>query len=540
MRRTLSTITLTLTLTFFLLVLTSFAATGGVNGGKKDVSPYDYGLRTARNGVERYQVLLKTHQAAVKAGVNVNYSGIDTLQIDVPESPNRIPLTQYNDFKGCVLVVKNTSKKDWLFYVANKEQSVQVSKKLIDKGDFRSISELSKGKYLLLIEDEKPWVLNRRGHDYGHQRRDILLVKNGIAVNRTVMPYNNVHSSPTCTYIPVIDKPFVVKNLTVIRDSSCTFVTSLFFVSGFDNVQFSNVYIYTPDNSLTGDRAIRVYNSTNVTFTDVYIKGTYSQPDYSGYGFSLGNIWNFKGKRLYGKGNWGVFGTNNMNTVHIEDSQINRFDIHCYGRDLSYDRVVFFDRYNSHSSVFGTIVYNNCTFTNFVPSQFGGSYNAFVAHNVEFNNCVFNLAPKKNYLCCPLGVTNEINTRPELTKKCLPNINIKNMKVNMAEGVKDFCLFSFKRIGNLEDTFYGISTISIDGLTVNSTSNTSVRYIQLSNRIIKTPKKVRISIKNVNINQPKQGFVEKMLFSNEALLRFNIPVDEEEVRWSNVVNLRLE
>lgn len=525
-------------LVLFAVSLIPIVCFSSTHNGKKDVSPFDFGLAKAKTGVERYAVLLKTHQAAVKAGVNVNYSGIDTLQIDVPEFPNRIPLTQYNDFKGCVLVVKNTSKKNWLFYVARKEQSVLVSKNLIDKGDFRSIHELSKGKYLLLIEDEKPWVLNRKGHDYGHQRRDILLIQNGIAINRTVMPYNNVHSSPTCTYIPVIDKPFVVKNLTVLRDPSCTFVTSLIFVSGFNNVQFSNVYIYTPDNSLTGDRAIRVYNSTNVTFTDVCIKGTYSQPDYSGYGFSLGNIWNFKGKGLYGKGNWGVFGTNNMNKVHIEDSQINRFDIHCYGRDLSYDRVVFFDLFNSHSSVFGTIVYNNCTFTNFVPSQFGGSYNAFVAHNVEFNSCVFNLAPPKNYLCRPLSVTKEINTRPELTKKCLPNIIIKNMMVNMAEGVKDFTIFSFKRKDDLMDIFDGISTISIDGLVVNSTPDTPVRYIQLSNRVVKTSQKVRISIKNVSINQPKQD--AKIPYSNDALLRFNIPIDEGKVYWSNVNNLRLE
>ena len=351
--------------------------------GRKDISPYDFGLATAKTGVERYEVLLKAHSAAVATGVNVDYSGIDSLDIEIPESFKRIPLTHCNDFKGCVLNIRNTVKKVTLFYLVRKEMAVSVDKKLIDRGDFRLIPEISKGKYLLLIEDENPWVLNRKGHDYGHQRKDILLVENGRAKNKTTMPYDNEYSSPKCTYIPVgNDDSFVVKNLTVRRDPSCTFVTFVFTVSGFDNVQFSNVSIYTPENNLTGDHAIAVTNSTNVTFTDVTIEGTYSQQRVSGYGISLNNIWNFKAKRLYGNGNWGVFGNNNVNVAKIEDSQINRFDIHCYGRDISFNKVDFFGLYNQFSSVYGTIQYDKCTFTEFVPLLNGTSYNAYVGYDI--------------------------------------------------------------------------------------------------------------------------------------------------------------
>lgn len=527
---------------FFLLSLSGMLSCSSLrNAGteKRDVSPYDFGLAEAKTGIDRYLVLRKTHIAAMSAGVNVDYSGIDSLDIEIPAEFRRIPLTQYNDFKGCVLTVKNTSGKGWLFYVSQKETPVEVDKRLIDKGDFRTVPELSRGKHLLLIEDEKPWVLNRKGHDYGHQRKDILLVHDGKSKNHTTMPYDNENSSPKCTYIPVKEKPFVVKNLTVKRDPSCTFVTYLFYVSGYDDVQFSSVSIYTPENKLTGDSAIRVFNSTNVTFTNIHIEGTYSQPDYSGYGFSLGNVWNFKGKGLYGNGNWGVFGTNNVNTAHIEDSQINRFDIHCYGRDLSYDRVAFFDRFNSHSSVFGTITYNNCTFTNFVPSQFGGSYNAFVAHDVEFNDCVFNLAPQKNYLFRPLYVTKEINDRAELAKKCLPNIRIRNLTVNMPEGINDFYIISILKKDEFECAFDWISEISIDGLTINANPDSPIKTVQLCNRPIETVNDVSFSIRNAVINQP-QRILTKTGVHNEALLRFNIPIKKENVHVSKIQNLKLE
>ena len=508
---------------------------------KKDVSPYDFGLGKAKTGVERYQVLLKTHQAAVAAGVNVDYSGIDSLDIEIPEKFKRIPLTQYNDFKSCVLNIRNKTKKVCLFYLAREEKAVSVDKKLIDKGDFRLIPELSKGKYLLMIEDENPWVLNRKGHDYGHQRKDILLVENGKAKNKSTMPYDNVYSSPKCTYIPISNNDaFVVKNLTVRRDPSCTFVTFVFTVSGFDNVQFSNVSIYTPENDLTGDRAIAVNNSTNVTFTDVHIEGTYSQQHYYGYGISLNNVWNFKANRLYGNGNWGIFGTNNVNTAYIEDSQINRFDIHCYGRDLSYKNVTFFNRYNSHASVFGTINYDHCTFTNFVPSQYGGSYNAFVEHDIVLNDCVFNVTPQRNYFCYPMTVTVEINTRPELSKKCLPNIKIRNLTVNMMEGAKDFYLFFIKKKDEVVDAFGGISHITIDGLTINPAPGTSVHSVQLCNRKILTETEVSCVMNNVVVNQPKKGVVTKVLSSDEAVLLMNLPVKGGSILLSNGKNIKLK
>lgn len=523
----------------FALLQTACSSTRTITGEKNEISPFEYGLKTAKTGVERYQVLLQTHKAAEKAGVNVDYSGIDTIRLEIPEKASRIPLTQYNDFCGCVFIVKNTSMNCWLFSIMEKETPVKVPKRLIDSGDFRSLDSLSRGKFLLLVEDENPWVDNRKGHSYGHQRKDILLLDNGIAQNSVVMPYNNDYSSPKCSFIKVKKDPLVIKNLTIIRDPECSFITYVAYISGFDRVEVSNVKLYTPQSDLIDDRGIRVYNSTNVTLRDVYIDGTYSRPDHSGYGVNLNNLWNLKVVNMYGNGNWGVFGTNNINTVHIEDSQINRFDIHCYGRDLSYDRVSFFDRFNSHASVFGKIVYKSCTFTNFVPSQFGGSYNAFVAHDVEFNDCVFNLAPGKNYLFRPLDVTKEVNVREELTKKCLPNIRIKNLTVNMTEGVNDFYIISFKKKDDFDAAFDGISDISIDGLTINANPDSPIKTVQLCNRPIETVNDVSFSIRNAVINQP-QRILTKTGVQNEALLRFNIPIKKENVHISKIQNLKLE
>lgn len=395
----------------------------------KGYSPINFGLLEAKTGVERYKVLLKTHQAALAAGKDVDYTGIKSIDIEIPDNFKTIPLTNNNDFKGCIFNVKNTSKTVCLFTTKHIGKSIVVDKALIDVGDFRTIPDLKEGRCLLVIEDENPWVRNRRGHDYGHRRQDILLIKNGRAKNKVVMPYNNDESSPVCIFISANNDPIIIKNLTVNRTAASTNITQVAYIYGYDDVHLSNVTVITPENELSGDNALRVYNSTNVLFTDVKIDGTYSQPRQSGYGISLRNVWNFKAVRLYGKGNWGIFGNNNVNTATIEDSEINRFDIHCYGRDVKFKNVKFYDLYNQFSSIFGYVNFDDCEFKNFIPVLIETSYNTYTEFDVNFNDCVFYTTPEKKYLVNTGSLAGDVNTRRELSEKRLPRVNVKNMKV---------------------------------------------------------------------------------------------------------------
>ena len=396
---------------------------------RKDVSPILFGLKEARTGVERYDVLLRTHQAAVAKGVNVDYSGIKRIDIEIPRGAKAIPLTQMNDFKGCTIYVRNTCKNGWLFTATAKSEEIEVSAKAIDGGDFRSYPQLRRGKYLLIIEDKNPWVENRRGYSYGHQRQDILLIEKGHAKNTVIMPYNNADSNPKCKYIVANSHSIEVKNLTIERDVASTAITMICGISGYDDVCFTNITVNTPESELNGDRVLRITNSTNVTLTDVRINGTYSQKGKYGYGISLDNVWNFKAKRLYGNGNWGLFGNNNVNTALIEDSEINRFDIHCYGRDVTFKSVKFFDLYNQFSSVFGRVTFEQCEFRNFTPVLIETSYNAYTEFEVDFTDCMFYITPAKNYLVNTGSLTGEENARRELMEKKLPRVNVENMKV---------------------------------------------------------------------------------------------------------------
>lgn len=244
----------------------------------KTVSPNDYGLRRAKTDVERYEVLLHTHQSAAENGWDVSYAGIDSIVIEIPRAAKSIPLTQHTNFGGVRLTVKNIQKKMTLFVMENQITEVKATKELIDKGCFRKVRELRKGMKLLIIEDETLWVKQRKGYNYGATRKDVLVLKRGRAQNKPVSPYLNETSSPKCYYCDVTGQKVVIKNLEFVRTEDSKYITHLLTLKNLNNITIKNISVTTPqETDLYGDVVISFQNCANVTVEDVTINGTYSQ-----------------------------------------------------------------------------------------------------------------------------------------------------------------------------------------------------------------------------------------------------------------------
>ena len=472
-----------------------------VSRDRRSVSPNDFGLSRAHTGIERYYVLYNTHMAAVEAGVNVDYSGIKRIDLEIPADAVSIPLTSENDFKGVVFNVTNTTKHHFLFSLRQKEKKISVSKADIDKGVFTGYQDLAHGKKLLMISDDNPWVENREGYSYGHVRKDILLLENGKALNQTVMPYNNPQSSASCTWCMAM--PISVMNVTFNRTTASSFKTYLCNIKGFDGVLLADIIIITPDGEkMNADMAIQLYNCSNVKIENVRIEGTYSQVEHSGYGLKLNNIWNLYASNLYGKANRGIFGTNNINTAHFDDCDINRFDIHCYGRDIYFNNVNFTDRYNQLASVYGTVSFEGCTFTDFCPVVNGPSYNAYVGYNLVVEDCVFNVTPKNRKLMDCGRLDGNRNEREELRDRCLPNVTIKNLTINVPNNVQDVTLMYFRTVQEsqyLGDIKY-MENLTIDGLTFHydTSDRTPVNFF-LSNIDLPLQDRTVVSVRNLDL-----------------------------------------
>lgn len=430
------------------------------------LSPFDFGLAEATTDSARYAVLYATHCEAVATGAEVTYRGVAALTIEVTPNAKPIPLARRNDFGGLLLTVKNNAKHHYLFSMADSIwNTIDIGPDTVDDGDFDPREEFSEGTCLIVLEDLHPWVNNRIGYSYGAMRKDILLVRENRAVNNPISPYSTDSTDIYIKYHPTDEALKTIANLTITRDTTATFKTYCFDIEGINNLKISNVNIYTPDTkNMYADAAINIRNCTNITLEDIHIDGTYSRTNLYGYGIQMNNVWNSTFVRLSARANWGIFGTNNISRATFRDCTLNRFDIHCYGRDIFFYNCTFGKLYNQFSSLFGTLLFDGCRFTDFVPVLIETSYNAYTGFDLTFKDCIFDALPRRNFLVSIGKVDNQRNSRPELAEKCWPNVTIKNMTVNVANKVSKVVLFEPKTPISSNVSVDHISSIRIDGL----------------------------------------------------------------------------
>lgn len=430
-----------------------------VTCSSKDLTPFDFGLTEALSNIERYEVIFKTHQEALKLGVDVDYSGIDELHIEIPKGATPIPLSKRTDFKGLKLYVSNHSNNQYLFTRVQRPSPIDITKDEFVSGTYVSRPEMRKGTYLLVVEDMTPWVDKREGYTYGFLRKDVVLISGAKAKNTHVMPYLSAASNPRFSYLEV-DNDGYVKNLEFYRTENSTYKTFLFQINWQNGFCVENVSIYTPDTKFHGDAAISVSNCTNTLLKDICIQGTYSQSNKFGYGISLDNVWNTKIVNICSNCKWGVFGNNNVNKCTLKNCKINRFDVHCYGRDIYMQDCCFSGMYNQFSSVFGTVSYKRCVFDNQRPCLIESSYNAYTGFNLNYEKCTFMMNKNKCELVFLMDVPQKINSRPELALKCLPNVRLKKCSFFFEEDLDEWFIF---RAGNkkIETPVGYVSSIDI-------------------------------------------------------------------------------
>ena len=466
----------------------------------KVLSPYDFGLAFAKNGVEVYNVLLKTHEAAIAEDCKVTYKGIRQLNIEIPDNAWSIPLPREVDFHGVKLIVKNTKKAVYLFSLIQEAIDIKIDKNKLDEQYFSDFKELAKGYSILVVEDRNPWVKNRKGYDYGAVRKDIILIYNGQKQNNCVFPYSNSYSGPVVSYCNVDEHKKEYKNLCFERTADSEYITKLIFVKNQYNVILKNIKISTPKSELYGDMAIAIYNTAKVLLEDVIINGTYSARNKYGYGIALNNVWNSKFVRLKSTCEWGVFGNYNVNYAVLKDCDINRFDIHCYGKDVYCKKTVFRDWYNQFSSFYGELVFKKCRFVDFVPVLFEPSFYAYTPFDLIIKDCEIKAKRNFPYLINAGNPEDKLDVvREELKTVSWPNVTINRLKVNLPFGIADWGLFGVS--GNTIPDIEYMSSISIKGLEINGYTNEP--YIHLSNKEIRTKENLKVDIKSSNVSEFK-------------------------------------
>ncbi len=415
------------------------------------ISPLDYGLREATTGIARYYALYNAHTDARDRGLEVTYEGIDTLELEMPPAWRSIPLGQHTDFGGAVFYVTNHSHHGALFTLSQSAKSIELDKMLVDGLDYRNKPELAQGWHLLILNDKKPWT-ERRGFGYMQYRSDLIVINDGKGLNSPVMPWNTDSTKLKASYCNIDTTQKVFRNLTMHRVKGCTFRTNLISVSGQYNVLIENIRVTTPKSKMIADGIFSIGNSANITLRNIKVEGTYSgkgRPDVYGYAFSLNNLYNSHFEYIDAWGNWGVFGSNNLNRTYLSHCNVDRFDIHCYGRDATLSECTLEGRQTLYTSFYGKAKFYNCYFKDYVPIRVRSSYNAYTPFDIEIHDCTFELTPKHHYIVRINLLDTADNPRPELKEKCWPNLMVDGMTVIVPWTVGK--LYAYDPCDNLKD-----------------------------------------------------------------------------------------
>jgi hypothetical protein len=423
-------------------------------------------LASCGSNIARYNYLLERHQTAAYATESSSVIYPENLQISIelPYGAISIPLPDTTNFNGCTFNVLNTTTPDICLFALTPKRvptSVFVSKRSIETGFFTDNPELATGVKLLAIEDESEWVNERVGYTTPFYRRDILLLEDGIAQNKTISTYYNRYSQPRCMCYEVDDNLKTIQNINLVRQSASTFITNLLNVTGQNNVQIKNIIITTPTaSSITaGDNCLRVHNSTNVHLKNIAINKTYSTETNYGYGYSFQNVWNVKVEQISENGSvWGIFGNSHVNQAEFLNCNINQCNC-VYGKDLTFCSCQFRNlggsedhTYNRFTSIYGNLEYNNCTFNKSRPVLIDSDYNSYTPFNLLLSNCTVNVNLSPYNCIVDAGILdNQINTRPELSVKCWPNVEINNLQISTVNNVSEVYLFKL-RAGNTYNT----------------------------------------------------------------------------------------
>ena len=440
-----------------------------------------------------YQTILRAHQEADSAGTTVSYEGIDTLRLAIPPDAQSIPLQPFNDFGGAVFIVTNNARNLHLFASAPPARTLPIADtallcRAIDSGDFRNIEPLSHGHWLLNVVDSTPWVDQRRGYAYGHYRQDILRIHDGTSADRPAAPYSDGESRPhiLARQLDSLDPGLFFGNITLLRDSASTRATYLVRLENLPSATLQNITVSTPRSNIlsANDAIITIYNSTQILIDSISLWGTYSRPNHSGYGFLLNNLRHTRIRKIKTISDWGIFGTNNMTDTRFEHSHFNRFDIHCYGRDVLFDHCLLRDGFNQFSSLFGTLTFRNCTFDNFTPIYIENSYNASTHFLIRVDSCVWWPTSQHRYFFHGGSIDAPVNRRKELATTSLPSFEIQGLAIRTSRGVQEIEFLHLSGNERIANTHGGLEKLTLKEVSLDGDDRT---------KIILCNKKIRLS-----------------------------------------------
>lgn len=469
---------------------------------KSKLSPYMFGYSKSN---DNYNAIYATHVAANLLNTTISYEGISEVNIRINTGFISIPLTGKDDFCGAVFHITNTqSTGSYVLFTLSGANDIIPNTITLDNVRSGNYSLDNNKQYTLFVKDTNLWTARRGATSTEDRyREDVICIRNNKSINYPCTPYNT-DVSIECTLM--VDKPYqrYLRNLTLIREDGVGMI-KFFTIEYCSNMEISNINMNTIKSSSTpnnGDNAFFLHYCALFNITNVNINNVYSVTG-SGHGYELDTVYHIVYDNITGyDNNWGIFGANNVNDVAIYNSNINRFDVHCYGRDIKFYNCTFTgNKYNQFSGMYGIISFEDCIFSSqFLPYLQEGTYNAYTFHELIFRNCQF-YSSRGLYL---FGFEKATNPRSELANKYLPSIRMENITYYSSNTFNLIVVDSPLTPDGDFQGMMGLYDVTVNGLRFASTSG---QNFSLSSSVITVLNNVNLDFSNCNVT-PMSSYKE--------------------------------
>ena len=434
------------------------------------------------------------------------------------------------DLSGSTILVKNNNCEG-MYQIVNDTETVYGYTSYVDKSylrqgtcQFPMTDNSLPANCVIHMTDKNAWATrNDSGNIYTENRYELMFHHAfGICSGDLVADWSGDDTNLTFNYTKYNNRRLTVRGCRIRLESTSTIYCCLFNCIRH-NTLITDMFIDTKPSSITaGSTSFKnaiiqikdAYNTEISNITGTNIAGTESTRNGSGYVIRLINVYKCVLDNLNLNGFWGATGMNCVKDITIQNTTINRIDVHSYFSDMNVRDTTIYDWGVCLGFGSGSFTANNVKFVNLERPNMGGrclvdlnnTYGNLFSGDITLRDCEM-ITDDNDMSVIKLDFIDG-NTPTRATVR-MPNINIHNLKaINIGSTEASLYMFNINGTSDFSSAttkigranYYKFEDISFNNL---SNVNQDIRFIwdSTTKDMYQDDVRTDIKIKNTNFNQ---------------------------------------
>ena len=451
------------------------------------------------------------------------------------------------DLSGSTILVKDNNCEN-MYQIVNDTETVYGYTNKIDKSylrqgtsQFPMTDNSLPANCVIHMSDGNAWATrNDDGNTYTEKRYELMFHHAfGICSGSLIADWNDDNTKLTFNYSKYNERTLIIKGCKI-RIETTGDVYICIFDCRRHNTIIKDVFIDAKPSSIISGTSrfknapIQLKDCYNIKIENVSgtnIAGNESTHRGSGYTLRLINVYKCVLDNININGFWGATGMNCVKDITIQNSTLNRIDVHMYCTEINVRDTTIYDWGMCIGYGTGTVTANNVKFINLERPNMGNrflidfnnTYGNFFTGDVTLRDCEMITDGNDMSIVKIDFINNNTPTRSEVK---LPNVNIYNLKaINIGSDNATLFMFDLAGISDYSTTetkikqarYYNFEDISFYNLS-DVKQEISMFYDSTSKDMYSTEINPKVLIKNVGFTT---SISKTGILSNATIIKYS-------------------